>query len=95
MVKTAPRATGAIAPKRAGTERADRRVETWAAEGRTTRVRAASSTARSHATAGRRAALDAQPERLGSEPAGQKKTSTEWQEKTSRAPAGQEKGLAQ
>ena len=63
VVKPAPRATGAIAPKRAGTERADRRVETWAAEGRTTRVRAASSTARSHATAGRSCGLDGRSER--------------------------------
>jgi hypothetical protein len=62
VVNSAPRADGAIAPERAGPERADRCVETWAAEGRTTRVRAASGTARSHAKAGRRAALDAQPE---------------------------------
>ena len=64
VVKSAPRAIRAMAPKRVGTECADRCVETWAAEGRTTRVRAASGTARSHAKAGRRAALEAQPERL-------------------------------
>ena len=63
VVKIALRARGAMAPERAGPERADRCVETWAAGGRTTRVRAASGTARSHAQAGRRAGLDAQPER--------------------------------
>ena len=44
VVNSAPRAEGAMAPERAGPERANRCVETWAAEGRTTRVRAASGT---------------------------------------------------
>ena len=64
VVKSAPRADGAIAPERAGPERADRCVETWAAGGRTTRVRAASGTARSHAQAGRSCGLDGRSERL-------------------------------
>jgi hypothetical protein len=90
-VKSAPRATGAIAPERAGPERADRCVETWAAEGRTTRVRAAIGTTRSHAMVGRRAALDAQPERPGSEPAGQKEASRNERQWPGRAPAWQKR----
>ena len=71
-MKSAPRADGAITLERAGTERPDRRVETLAPTGRpmrgrgTARVRTPGCVppqAGSHAQAGRRAALDAQPER--------------------------------
>ena len=86
VVKSAPRATGAIAPKRAGPERPDRRVETLAPTERlmrrrgTARVRAPGCVppqAGSHVTVSRRAAPDAQPERLGSEPTGQEKSLTQ------------------
>ena len=71
-MRSASRAIGAMAPERAGTERPDRRVETLAPTERlvrgrgTARVRTPGCVppqAGSHAQAGRRAALDAQPER--------------------------------
>ena len=94
VVKSAPRATGAMAPERAGPERADRCVETWAAEGRTTRVRAASGTTRSHAKAGRRAALEAQPERP-LKARGAKETPRSGKTHRGRAPTGQERSFTQ
>ena len=88
-VQSAPRATGAIAPKRAATERPDRRVETLAPTERLMRGRGTARVrtpvcvpphAGSHAQAGRRAALDAQPERP-LKARGAKDTPREWQER--------------
>ncbi len=75
--------SGKSQPERAGPERPERRVETLAPTERlmrgrgTARVRPPLWPARSHAQAGRRAALDAPPERPGRSPLGKRKGLTQ------------------
>ena len=77
-----PSGRSPMAPERAGPERPEQRVETPAlseAKG-TARLRPPLWPARSHAQAGRRAALDAPPERHGRSPRGKRKGLTQWRE---------------
>jgi hypothetical protein len=99
VVRTAPRAVGAMAPKRAGTERPDRRVETLAATERlmrgrgTARIRAATGTARSHAKTGRSCGLDGRSERPLLARGARGKPLGSDKEKAGRAPAWQNKAV--